>query len=99
MSPRVRVYVTFLAILILAGDQALAQTRCATKVQDVALECEDYIVDPGMEDSPSLECCVAMNKVGVPCLCSYVIEGWEYLVPVAQKCGKKFKPGSKCGSM
>ncbi|XP_044468659.1 protein LIM1-like [Mangifera indica] len=99
MSRRVRVSVTLLTLLIIAGDQAFAQSSCTAKMREVALECGDYIVTPGTEDSPAVECCVAVNKVGVPCLCDYVTEGWEYLVPVAQKCGKRFHPGSTCGSV
>ncbi|KAJ0021660.1 hypothetical protein Pint_30935 [Pistacia integerrima] len=65
----------------------------------VEMECENSVLSPQPDVSPSPRCCMAVRKVSVSCLCNFVIAPVEInLVHVAQYCGTQFTPGTRCGS-
>ncbi|KAF0919702.1 hypothetical protein E2562_030950 [Oryza meyeriana var. granulata] len=78
---------------------------CGSDVQDLIVNCQDYVkfpADPKID--PSQACCAAVQRANIPCVCNKVTPDVEQLicmdkvVYVVAFCKKPFQPGSNCGS-
>ncbi|KAL6853508.1 hypothetical protein ACP4OV_019537 [Aristida adscensionis] len=78
---------------------------CKNDLKDLADKCQQFVKFPAnLKIPPSTECCAAVQKADVPCVCSNVtpviekVVCMEKIVYVADYCNRPLKAGSKCGS-
>jgi Probable lipid transfer len=95
-------------LLVLLIASMLAVNRAADCANDVNLlreRCLQFVSASGPKVAPDSNCCAAVQKADIPCVCTYItpevakIISAEKLIYVSEVCGRPLKSGSKCGSM
>ncbi|OEL20214.1 hypothetical protein BAE44_0018767 [Dichanthelium oligosanthes] len=78
---------------------------CDRDREDMIRECKKFEVFPAEPKiPPSAACCAVWQRADIPCLCKRVTKEiekvWcmEKVTYVAERCGRPFQPGYKCGS-
>ena len=103
-------YAVFMIMVVVMAGEASGRWRvmgdddCGGILPNLISQCQQYVKIPGPTMDPSSECCDAVRKADVPCICAHITPEVEKMINmqkvtyVAQKCGRALPPGTKCGS-
>ncbi|KAJ4816528.1 Bifunctional inhibitor/lipid-transfer protein/seed storage 2S albumin superfamily protein [Rhynchospora pubera] len=99
---------TPIILLVLVVATMLVATNasgCDNDINSLKETCLQFVGVDGPKLKPDQNCCNAIQRADIPCVCTYLTPEVEKVISadkvvyVAQQCGRPLKPGSKCGSM
>ncbi|KAJ4792709.1 Bifunctional inhibitor/lipid-transfer protein/seed storage 2S albumin superfamily protein [Rhynchospora pubera] len=99
---------TPIILLVLVVATMLVATNasgCDNDINSLKETCLQFVGVDGPKLKPDQNCCNAIQRSDIPCVCTYLTPEVEKVISadkvvyVAQQCGRPLKPGSKCGSV
>ncbi|KAG9459174.1 hypothetical protein H6P81_003682 [Aristolochia fimbriata] len=90
-------------VLLSCPTTAQFDDPCNGDFQLLAQYCAPYVQVKGPQVPPSKECCDAIRRCDVPCVCSHLTSGQIEMISsakvayVANYCGRPLPPGTKYG--